>query len=297
MLERAAWRAFPQEFRSRFDGELVTNSQELDKDGEPSASHIANLTNIVGSGWRMRLSQRRQKWRAPTSVGSFGRWIMVVATIAFAWKSGAFALPGSSGLDWFRFDEWKRGPLLQQNTPTGGDMGAHVWTPDVVRREILPSGRLIGWSDDWFGGMPVLQFYFPLPMYLIVALSLVLPSGIAFKLVTIAGSVALPWCAKRTMRYFGASEPLPSIAGLAMFVFILGRYYDWTGYGGTIFSTMSANLVSRFPLRSPFCSLVSSRIYSELEKGESGPEWSSLPPGSRTFFPQYGRWLRRRSLA
>ncbi len=152
---------------------------------------ISSLPNIIGNGWRMRARKRLQRWREPTPVASFGRWIMMVATIAFVWKSGAFALPGSSGLDWFRFDEWKRGPLLQQNTPTGGDMGAHVWTPDVLRRQILPSGRLIGWSDDWFGGMPVLQFYFPLPMYLIVAMSAVLPSGIAFKLVTIAGSVAL----------------------------------------------------------------------------------------------------------
>jgi hypothetical protein len=246
MLERVAWRAFPQEFRSRFDGELVASSEESDEDYEPPTRNISNLANIVGNGWRMRAKQRRQQLRAPTSVASFGRWVMVAATIAFVWKSGAFALPGSSGLDWFRFDEWKRGPLLQQNTPTGGDMGAHVWTPDVLRREILPSGRLIGWSDDWFGGMPVLQFYFPLPMYLIVALSLVLPSGIAFKLVTIAGSVALPWCAKRTMRYFGASEVLSTIAGLAMFVFILGRYYDWTGYGGTIFSTMSGEFSFSF---------------------------------------------------
>ena len=118
-------------------------------------------------------------------------------------------------------------------------MGAHVWTPDVIVRDVLPAGRLMGWSDDWFAGMPVLQFYFPLPTYLILALTVVLPYGIAFKLVTIAGSLLLPWTIRRMLQRTSQPEPMPTIAGLSMYVFIFGRYYDWTGYGGTIFSTMS----------------------------------------------------------
>ena len=42
--------------------------------------------------------------------------------------------------------------ILLANTPTGGDMGAHVVLPQVLRDSLLPSGRLLGWSSDWYAG-------------------------------------------------------------------------------------------------------------------------------------------------
>ena len=82
--------------------------------------------------------------------------------------------------------------LLDPSTPSGGDMGAHVYAPAYLRDVLIPSGRLGGWSNDWFAGFPAFYIYFPLPPLTIVALDLVLPYGVAFKIVTVLGLLALP---------------------------------------------------------------------------------------------------------
>ena len=65
--------------------------------------------------------------------------------------------------------------LFLANTPTGGDMGAHVLVPAYVRDSLLPSGRLLGWSNGWFAGFPIFYFYFPLPAILAVRALLAAP--------------------------------------------------------------------------------------------------------------------------
>ena len=71
-------------------------------------------------------------------------------------------------------------------------MGAHVLGPAALRDVLLPSGRLMGWSNAWFAGFPLFYFYFPLPSLVIVLLDVVMPYGAAFKLVTVVGLVFLP---------------------------------------------------------------------------------------------------------
>src|SRR5438093_8810338 len=104
--------------------------------------------------------------------------------------------------------------LFRNNTPAGGDMGAHVWGPAFLRDHLLHHGRLSGWAPDWYAGFPWLTFYFPLPSILIVVLSQVLPYGIAFKLVTIAGLLTLPLAAWA----FGTLAEMPSPGPLCMAV-------------------------------------------------------------------------------
>ena len=87
---------------------------------------------------------------------------------------------------------WRLPYLFIANTPTGGDMGAHVLLPKVMMENLLPTGNLLGWSMDWYAGFPVMYFYFPLPAITTVLLDLLLPYGVAFKLVAIVGLVALP---------------------------------------------------------------------------------------------------------
>ena len=48
--------------------------------------------------------------------------------------------------------------LLTNTTPTGGDMGAHVWGPAYLRDELIPNGRLTGWTPDWYTGFPAYHF-------------------------------------------------------------------------------------------------------------------------------------------
>jgi len=85
--------------------------------------------------------------------------------------------------------------ILRNNTPTGGDMGAHVWAPAYLRDHLLTQFKLTGWSMDWYSGLPVYRFYMVIPALAILLVDLVLPYGVALKIVAVVGILALPWCA------------------------------------------------------------------------------------------------------
>ncbi len=127
--------------------------------------------------------------------------------------------------------------LLANNTPAGGDMGAHVWGPAFLRDHLLPQGRLTGWTPDWYDGFPAYEFYMILPGLAIALLSYLIPYGIAFKLVAVSGVVTLPvafWAFGRLTRL-----PFPTPALLA--VGATGYLFDrsWSIYGGNIASTLA----------------------------------------------------------
>ena len=71
---------------------------------------------------------------------------------------------------------WRLGPaeIFTDSTPTGGDMGAHVWGPAFLRDHLLPSLQLRGWSPDWYAGFPAMQFYMVLPYLFIVVFDLLM---------------------------------------------------------------------------------------------------------------------------
>jgi uncharacterized membrane protein len=71
-------------------------------------------------------------------------------------------------------------------------MGAHVLGPAYLRDYLLPEGRILGGSNDWFAGFPAFYFYFPLPSLTVVLLDLFVPYGVAFKIVTVMGLLATP---------------------------------------------------------------------------------------------------------
>ncbi len=75
---------------------------------------------------------------------------------------------------------WQLHPslILDDSTPAGGDMGAHVWAFAYLRDVLLPSFRLSGWTPDWYAGFPVFQFYMVVPFLGMVALNAGL-SGVA----------------------------------------------------------------------------------------------------------------------
>ena len=99
--------------------------------------------------------------------------------------------------------------IFDQTTPTGGDMGAHVWGPAFLRDHLLPNFQLSGWSMDWYAGMPVYQFYMVVPALAIVALDTVFAYGVAFKLVAISGLVSLPFCCWAFGRLARFRYPMP----------------------------------------------------------------------------------------
>ena len=170
-------------------------------------------------------------------------------------------------------------------TPTGGDLGAHVWAPAYLRDVLLGDLRLTGWTQDWYAGFPAFTFYMVIPSLLVVmveaglyppaavfallaaasglawtwnrfrdrarwvrlpaaavaltaaVLVIPVPYGVAFKLVAIAGLVALPAAAWYTARLGGLAFPGPALVAAATVPFIFDQSFNI--YGGNLMSTMS----------------------------------------------------------
>lgn len=127
--------------------------------------------------------------------------------------------------------------IFSSTTPTGGDMGAHVLGPAFLRDSLLPEGRLLGWSDDWFAGFPAFYFYFPLPSLTIVFLDLFIPYGVAFKLVTVVGLVALPFAAYFHARAINLARSIAVVAATSGAVFAFMESFNI--YGGNIASSLA----------------------------------------------------------
>jgi hypothetical protein len=127
--------------------------------------------------------------------------------------------------------------IFDNNTPTGGDMGAHVWGPAYLRDNLLPHLELSGWSMDWYAGFPMYRFYMVVPALAIVALDVIFPYGVAFKLVVISGLVALPFCCWAFGRLARFRYPLPELFAFAGLAFALDESFSI--YGGNLKSTMA----------------------------------------------------------
>lgn len=124
-------------------------------------------------------------------------------------------------------------------TPTGGDMGAHVLVPAYLRDVLLPGGRIMGWSNYWFAGFPVFYFYFPLPFLVIVGLDLLLPYGVAFKLVTVMGLAALAPASYFLVRSMKFSRPAAAAAAAAGGAYAFMETPTPNIFGGTIASSLA----------------------------------------------------------
>ncbi len=127
--------------------------------------------------------------------------------------------------------------VFETNTPTGGDMGAHVMAPAYLRDHLLPHFQLSGWSNYWYAGFPMYRFYMVVPALMIVALNVVFPYGVAFKLVAILGLVTLPVCSWAFGRLARFRYPMPELMALAATIFLFDESFSI--YGGNVKSTMA----------------------------------------------------------
>ncbi len=127
--------------------------------------------------------------------------------------------------------------ILRNNTPTGGDMGAHVWGPAYLRDVLIPNWRISGWSMDWYAGLPTYRFYMVVPALMMVLLDVVLPYGIAFKIIVVLGLVTLPICAWAMGKFARLAYPIPELLAVAAVLFLYDE--SFTIYGGNIASTMA----------------------------------------------------------
>ena len=81
--------------------------------------------------------------------------------------------------------------LLRNTTPTGGDMGAHVWGPMYLMRHVLPHWRFTGWTPDWYAGFPAFGYYMVGPAYAIVAVTKGVSGPLVVPAVLVAAAVAV----------------------------------------------------------------------------------------------------------
>ncbi len=127
--------------------------------------------------------------------------------------------------------------LITDTTPSGGDMGAHVWGPAFMRDNLLSSGRLTGWTPDWYAGFPAYHFYMVVPPLAIIAMNAGLHPliGVPLAIGAIGFSISLG-------RSFPSFKALSlSIGGLAA-VSLVGMPY------GTAFKIVSVAGLVLFPL-------------------------------------------------
>lgn len=152
--------------------------------------------------------------------------------------------------------------LFRDSTPTGGDMGAHVWGPAYLRDHLLP-WKLNGWSMDWYSGFPIYRFYMVVPALFIVLLDVVLPYGVAFKLVAVLGIVTLPVCLWIFGRLARFAYPIPELFAVVGLVYLLDESY--TIYGGNVASTMAGEF--SFSISLSFAVLAFGLFANGLETG------------------------------
>jgi hypothetical protein len=134
---------------------------------------------------------------------------------------------------------WQCDPrlLLASTMTTGGDTGAHYGLAAYLKSNLLPHGHLTGWFPGAYDGLPLNTFYFPLPDTLAALLGYVIPFDIAFKFVTILGSLTLPIAAWAFGRLAGMERPRPAVLAVFTLPFLFDQTF--TIYGGNLYSTMA----------------------------------------------------------
>jgi len=127
--------------------------------------------------------------------------------------------------------------IFSLTTTSGGDTGTHHYGIKFMIDNLLPHFRVIGWSNGWYAGMPIMQFYFPMPYLLVALLSKVIPYNIAFKIITVLGSFILPACAYWMIKLFRFKYPFPLLGALGATFFLFLESYSI--YGGNFLSTLA----------------------------------------------------------
>lgn len=134
---------------------------------------------------------------------------------------------------------WQLHPSLifSNTTTTGGDTGAHFIVPWLAEHQVFNHFRLTGWSSAWYDGFPLLGFYFPLPSMLVALLNVFITYNVAFKLITIIGSLIFVPALYVLGKKFDLPRPIPLCMALVGVGYLFNTSY--TIDGGNIASTLA----------------------------------------------------------
>ena len=153
--------------------------------------------------------------------------------------------------------------IFKNTTTNGGDMGAHNYAAKFFIDNLLPNFRMSGWDMGWFAGMPMLTFYFPLPFLLIALLAKVFVYNVAFKLVTVLGSLVLPAALYFFGRIFRFKYPYPLLAAVGAMAFLYMKSFSI--YGGNFLGTFAGEFSYSISFALVFIFLAT--LYRGSEKG------------------------------
>lgn len=157
--------------------------------------------------------------------------------------------------------------LFSLTTTTGGDTGAHIYTPWYLKNNLLPKGMLSGWSPDWYAGFPLLHFYFPLVVTFQAVASYLIPYEIAFKLGTVLGTFFLPLSVYLMLKLMRLAFPTPIIGAVFSIAFLFMD--SFTIYGGNIPSSLAGEY--SFSLSLGLCFLFYGLAYRLATEDEGRP--------------------------
>lgn len=137
------------------------------------------------------------------------------------------------------FVVWQLHPslILSNTTTTGGDTGAHFIVPWLAEHQVFNHFRLTGWSNAWYDGFPLLGFYFPLPSILVAFLNIFITYNVAFKLITVLGSLIFIPSLYLLGKRFELPRPIPLCLGLVGVGYLFDTSY--TIDGGNLASTLA----------------------------------------------------------
>lgn len=223
------------------DGHGRAPGIELDTEGDPGPDDEVAADEPVGGFelapvplttrvWR-RMVRRPTEWASrPWPTDRIIRYVVTVVSLSVTtaiMMKVVHLNPFRPGTDL----------IFDDTTPTGGDFGAHVWGPAFMRDNLLGSFRLNGWTMDWYSGMPAYRFYMVLPALAILLVNLVLPYGVAMKLVSVLGLITLPAACWAFGRLAGFKHPVPEMFAFGGIAFALDESFSI--YGGNLKSTMA----------------------------------------------------------
>lgn len=216
------------------DRERVHDDDRFELEDRPADSFpdapSAGEPSLAERAWN-RIVRRPKAWAESPWDG--GRTIRFVVTLVSLFVTTAIMMkvvhlnPLRPGTDL----------IFDDTTPTGGDFGAHVWGPAFMRDNLLGSFRFNGWTMDWYGGMPAYRFYMVLPALAILVVNLVLPYGVAMKLVSVLGLITLPAACWAFGRLAAFRHPIPELFAFGGLAFALDESFSI--YGGNLKSTMA----------------------------------------------------------
>ncbi len=132
------------------------------------------------------------------------------------------------------------GLVMAHTVLTGGDNPAHSVLVQAIGESFFSHLSLIHYCYKFWGGFELFQFYFVLPYWVAAVLAKVVYPAVAFKLVTLAGILCLPFCFYWMSFFIGLSRPVRFLASVLSIGFLFTESH--TMWGGNIYSALAGEI-------------------------------------------------------